>query len=400
MSSETSLFAPINLVFPNIFPNFYDTPAPAPDPTPNFVTAQSDTTFSNYSQNPSGVLTDAETSTLVNGGVALAIANAKGSFKSDPTFSSLFTNASVIGGDTPATGKSSSETKVLASFTVDANQNFSFDFSASLNETAKEIENPDAEYNKAQSQTAFLVLDTTNTDNPVVLDYFGLQGTLISSKNKAKLTFGSSSNVTIDDRNKSSDIDGDNGTDFLNGSAVGTYQRNFGSNTNITVVEINSSNVELAQDPLIGNLGEGVTYGTIRNDNLNGNFGNDNIYASLGNDKLSGGFGDDTLNGGLGNDTLNGGSGNDVLIGGGGNDTFIFKKSDVSFNNDYDVIQDFQVGDKIVLNGWRSGSLNITDTNDGTLIQLSNNSLFNSKQETIQVSGVNSSLINQAIQLT
>ncbi|MEH2057464.1 MAG: calcium-binding protein [Nostoc sp.] len=399
MSSQASLYAP-NLVFPSVFRNFYNTPAPNPNPTPNFVTAQSDTTFSNYSQNPSGFLTDAETSTLVNGGVASAIANAQGSFKSDPSFSSLFTSASIVASDAPVTSNSSSETKVLASFAVDANQNFSFDFSASLGETAKEIEDPNAEYNQAQSQTAFLVLDTTNPDNPVLLDYFGLQGTLISSQNKAKLTFGSSSNVTIDSRNKSSDVNGNNGTDFLNGSAVGTYQQNFNSNTNITVVEINTSNVELAQDPLIGNLGRGVTYGTIRNDNLNGTFGNDNIYGSLGNDTINGGYGNDTLNGGLGNDVLIGGPGNDVLIGGGGNDTFLFKKSDVALANNYDVIQDFQAGDKIVLNGWTSGSLNITDTNNGALIQLGNNSLFNSKQETIQVSGVSSSLVNQAIQFT
>ncbi|MCW5315419.1 hypothetical protein GTQ43_16875 [Nostoc sp. KVJ3] len=392
-------------LFPNLFPNPTPTPTPTPDPTPNFVTAQSNTTFSNYSQNASGTLTDAQTNTLVQGGVALAIANAQATFNNDPTFSSLFTDTSVIASGGPLVGSSSSETKVLASFTVGAYQKFSFDFSADLGETAKEIENSNVEYNQADSKTTFLVLDTTNPNNPVVLDYFGLQGSLISSNKTANLTFGNSANVKINTLNKSSDINGNNGSDSLYGVAVGTYQRNFTRTTNITVVEINSSVVQLAQDPLIGNLGKDVIYGTIWNDNLTGTFGNDKIYASLGNDTLNGGYGNDTLNGGLGNDLLIGGSGNDVLIGGGGNDTFLFKNSDTFLRNDYDIIQDFQVGDKIVLNGWgyansifKLGSVNITDTKDGALIQL--NSLLN--QETILVSGVSSSVINssQSIQFS
>lgn len=383
------------LVIPNPCHNLY----PKTNPIPNFVTAQSNTTFSNYSQNPSGTLTDAQTNTLVQGGVGLAIANAQASFNNDPNFSSLFTDTSVIGSGAPLIGSSNSETKVLASFTVDANQKFSFDFLAGLGETAKEIENPKVEYNQAQSQTTFLVLDTTNPNNPVVLDYFGLQGGLISSNKTAALTFGSSAHIKINTLNKSSDINGNNGSDFLYGVAVGTYQRNFTCNTNITIVQINSSTVELAQDPLIGNLGKDVIYGTIWNDNLTGTFRADKIYASLGNDTLNGGYGNDTLNGGLGNDLLIGSSGNDVLIGGDGNDTFWFKKVDTFLRNDFDVIQDFQVGDKIVLNGWGSansifklGSVNITDTKHGAIIKL--NSLFN--QETILVSGVSASLINNS----
>ncbi len=388
-----------------------------PNPNPNFVTAQGNTIYFNYSQSPSGTLTNAQTETLVKGGVGVAIAEAQAIFfNNDPTFSSLFTDASVIGLDGQFTGSADSQTKVLASFAVGANQGFSFEFSADLALTAKEIENPKVEYNKAHSKTAFLVLDTTNINKPVVLDYFGLQGDLISSKKIGDLTLGSSRNVAINSRNKSSDIDGNNGSDFLNGSAVGTYQRNFIRNTNITVVEINISAVELAGDTLIGNLGKDFIYGTIWNDNLIGTNGADKIYASLGDDKLygnkgndildagqgndwlDGGDDNDTLYGGLGNDTLYGGSGNDVLVGGDGKDTFLFKRSDTLFRNDFDVIQDFQVGiDKIVLDDWGYINTNtwlklgnITDTKDGAVIKL--NSLLN--QETILVSGVTASQIN------
>jgi serralysin len=398
--------------------------SPDPNPSPNFVTAQGGTIFSNYSQSPSAILTTAQTDTLVQGGIALAIAEAQAIFlNNDLTFSALFTDASVIGLSGQFTGSADSETKVLANFTVAANQSFSFDFSADLALTAKEIENSKVEYNKAQSKSTFLVLDTTDINKPKVLDYFGIQGNLISSNQSGELTIGNSRNITINSRDKSSDINGNNGTDFLNGTAIGTYRRNFTSSTNITVVEINISAVELAGDTLIGNLGKDVIYGTIWNDNLTGTNAADKIYASLGDDKLhgkngndnldagqgndwlDGGDGNDSLYGGLGNDVLIGGSGNDVLVGGDGNDTFIFKRDDTLFRNDFDIIKDFQVGiDKIVFHDWGyiNTSLwlqlgNITDTENGAVLKL--NSSFN--QETILISGVSSSQINsQSITFT
>ncbi|MBD2532172.1 hypothetical protein H6G97_22340 [Nostoc flagelliforme FACHB-838] len=390
--------------------NLNNKPEPKPDPSPNFATAQGDTIFSNYSQGASEVLTAAQTDTLVKGGVIAAIAEAEASF--DSTFSSLFTQAAVIGLEGEFLGTSNSEAKVLASFAVDPNENFSFNFSADLALKAKEIENSDVEYNKAQSTSTFLVLDTTNPNKAKVIDYFGVQGKLISSRQIGNLTFGSSSNVKIDSRNKTSDIDGDNGSDFLNGGAVGTYQRNFNRNTNLTIVEINTSSAELAGDTLIGNLGKDVIYGTIRKDNLTGTNGADKLYASLGNDKLSGkkgndvldagqgndtldgGDGNDTLYGGLGNDVLVGGSGNDVLVGGDGKDRFTFQRSDVLLKNDFDVIQDFQVGiDKIVLNGWGTQG-SITDTNDGALLTLNSNLLSSSNPQTILFAGLDSSQIS------
>ncbi|MEH2003871.1 calcium-binding protein [Nostoc sp.] len=404
--------------------NFNSNPNPNSNSNPNFVSAQGNTIFSNYSQSPSGTLTEAQTKTLVKGGLGVAIAEAQASFfKADKTFLALFTNTSVTGLNGQFAGNSDSETKVLASFEIHANQSFSFEFSANLALTTKEIEDSEVEYNKAVSQTAFLVLDTTNLNKPIVLDYFGIEGNLISSNEIADLNVGSSSNVTINLNKKISDINGDNGSDSLNGSAVETYQRNFTHNSNITVVEINTSAVELAGDTLIGNLGQDVIYGTIWNDSLTGTNGADKIYASLGDDKLfgkegndileagqgndslDGGNGNDTLYGGLGNDVLIGGSGDDVLVGGDGNDKFIFKSGDTLLRNDFDVIKDFKVGiDKIVLDGWSYintgltlGTINITDSKDGAVFKL--DSLFN--QETILISGVSASKINsQSIAFT
>ncbi|MEH2332699.1 calcium-binding protein [Nostoc sp.] len=416
MASRVSLrLTPQKLLSFNGRVNLNNKPDPKPDPSPNFVTAEGDATFSNYSEGTSSILTATQADTLVQGGITAAIAEAKASF--DPTFSSLFTQAAVVGLSGQFEGTSDSEAKVLASFAVGRNESFSFDFSADLELTAKEIENPDVEYNKGQSTTTFLVLDTTNPNKAKVLDYFGIQGKLVSSDQIGDLKFGRSRNVTIDSRDKDSDIDGDNGTDFLNGNAVGTYDRNFNRNTNLTIVKINTSSVELAGDTLIGNLGTDVIYGTIRKDNLRGTNGADKLYASLGDDKLSGnrgnddldagqgndslngGDGNDTLYGGKGNDTLNGGGGNDVLVGGDGNDTFTFKRTDSLLKKDFDVIQDFQVGvDKLVLNGWGSQG-NITDTNDGALLTLNSLSLSlsNNPQQSILFSNLSASDISSVI---
>ncbi|MDZ8084760.1 MAG: hypothetical protein RMY16_04055 [Nostoc sp. DedQUE12b] len=426
MVSRISLrLTPQKLLSFNGRTNLNNRPDPKPDPSPNFVTAEGDATFSNYSESAASILTATQADTLVKGGITAAIAEAQASF--DPTFSSLFTQAAVVGLSGQFEGASNSEAKVLASFAVGRNESFSFDFSADLKLAAKEIENSDVEYNKAQSTTTFLVLDTTNPNRARVLDYFGIQGKLISSDKIGDLTFGRSSNVKIDDRDKSSDVDGNNGSEFLNGSAVGTYERNFKRNTNLTIVKINTTSVELAGDTLIGNLGTDVIYGTIRKDNLTGTTRADKLYASLGDDKLSGNRGNDdldagqgndslngddgndTLYGGKGNDTLYGGSGNDVLVGGEGNDTFTFKRTDTLLKKELDVIQDFQVGvDKLVLDGWGSRG-NITDTSDGALLTLNSLSLGtslslgnslsigNNPQQSILFSNVSASDISSVI---
>ncbi len=388
------------------------------NPNPNFAKATGLTVFSNYSQ-ASGDLTFALAETLVKGGVAVAIAEAKAIFNNDPTFSALFTDSTGIGLEGPYAGSANSETKVVANFAVGANQTFSFDFSADLALTAKEIENPDTEYNEAQSKTAFLVLDTKDPNKPQVLDYFGIRGKLISSKQIGQLKFSRSRNVKIASRDQTTDVNGNNGQDFLTGKYVGTYQETFKRDTKITLVEINASAVTFLGDTLIGNLGKDVIYGTINNDKLNGTDDADKMYGSLGDDRLDGNKGDDILEGGEGNDRLNGGQGNDklyggsgddiliggrgsdILVGGDGYDQFVFKRGD-SLNSDLDVIQDFQVGiDKIVLQNW--GNLNpdqwlkemfsqgnITNTKDGVLFKFDSGR----NEGTLLIAGVSSNQIN------
>ncbi|NET30943.1 MAG: hypothetical protein F6K19_02925 [Cyanothece sp. SIO1E1] len=294
----------------------------------NYAEATGSAQFFNYSQSASGSLTSVDFEILVKGGVAAAIANADATFINDPTFTDLFTENTAVGEDGAFKVKSKSKTEVVASFEVTAGQAFSFDFTADLDLEAREIEDPDAEYSKARSKTTFLVLDVSKgVENPKLLDFFGFKGRLISSEEIGKLKSGSSGNVSFTSFGET-DIDGDNGIDFVNGFVTGSYQRTFNRDTQLAVVEINTSLVKLRGDTLIGNLGNDVRYGSIWADHLHGTNRDDKIYGSLGKDKLKGKKGDDILEGGHGKDKLYGNEGKDKLYGGEGSDTLRGGKDD------------------------------------------------------------------------
>ncbi|WP_424095602.1 lectin-like protein [Moorena producens] len=315
---------------------------------PNFANATGNAQFTNYSQAPAGTLTNAQVETLVKGGIATAIADAKSSFINDPAFSQLFSQSTVVGTEGAFQGSANSRTEVVGNFSVRANQKFSFNFSAALELNAKEIENSNREYSEAKSGTFFFLLNTDQMNQPKIIDSFAISGDLISSRRIGDIDFGFSRNITLNSPTKSFDINGNNGIDFAKGSVTGSYQQTFSRNTNLTLVEINQSAVKLLGDTLIDNLGNDVRYGTIWNDELRGTNSNDKIYGSLGNDslygfdgndileagqgddklygnsgsdKLHGSFGNDTLKGGSGKDMMYGGSGQDMMYGGTGNDT-------------------------------------------------------------------------------
>lgn len=385
--------------------------SPGDNPNPNYASATGGAVFSNYSQAASGTLTSADTDTLVKGGVSAAIADAQAVFSNDPNFSALFTDSAVISLGEASQGSSSSEAKVVANFSIAKNQTFSFDFATNLQLQAKEIEDRKTEYNWAQGKTSFLILETADFKKPKVLDYFGMNGKLISADRMAELkvrTPRKQDYITITDRNQSTDIDGNNGQDFVTGSTTGHYQRKFNRDLNITIVELNTSDTKFKQDALIGKLGSDVTYGTISNDSINGTQGANKIYGSLGddkihahggedilegglgndwldggdkNDKIHGSDGDDTLIGGPGDDTLVGGSGNDLMRGNSGKNLFLFKNDDSLLTGEFDIIKEFKADQaKIELKGW--GTMNasdllagtatspfqISDTPDGTLL--------------------------------
>jgi Ca2+-binding RTX toxin-like protein len=298
-------------------------------PNPNYADATGNATFFNYSHAATDSLTSAELNALVNGGVGAALSDASALFINDPAFTTLFTETFVEALEEDFYGISESNTEVRAEFSIAANETFSFNFTADLDLEAKEIEDKDIEYSKAKSKSSFVVLDISNPNNPEVLDYFGVDGELVSSNQFGDVDWGNSSNITLTGNNDFMDIDGNNGDDFVTAAGTGTYSRTFSQATDITVVQINESFTKLIADYLIDNLGNDVQYGTISHDWLSGTSGGDKIYASFGIDVLNGWGGNDTLEGGggadllfghSGADKLNGGDGRDLVLGGSGND--------------------------------------------------------------------------------
>ncbi len=355
------------------------------DPNPNFAEAEGNAVFSNYSQPASGSLNSVEVQELISGGVASAIVDASAVFINDPGFTSLFTEAFAEGEDGEFKVKNKSQAQVNATFDITANQTFSFDFLANSSLTVKEIENPDVEYNKAKSKTTFLVLDTTDPDHPEILDFFGIKSKLISSEQLAETDSSASGNISFS-TTVDQEIDGDNGEDSLDTSVFsGTYSRTFGSDTRISVIETNTSATKLLGDTYINNLGSGVIYGGIWNDQLNGTNGADKIYASRkrdtlrgydgddileggsGRDKLYGNDDDDKLHGGEGRDFLRGGRGQDTLVGGDGKDILAGNRGDDSLrggdgqdalygNRGNDTLSG-EEGDDVLDGGWGSDVL-------------------------------------------
>lgn len=287
---------------------------------PLFAKATESAQFFNYSQNASGSLTSQETDVLVNGGIAAAISEASVTFIQNPTFTDFFVENTAIGEGGAFEVNINTQTKVVANFDITADDTFSFDFTADLDLTAKEIENADTEYSKAKLKTTFAVVDISNgVENPKLIDFFGFKGKLVSSQERGKLQSGSSDNFNFTTF-KEKDINGDNGTDFLDGFVTGNYERNFKSDTQIVIIEIITSEIELLGDTLINNLGNDVIYGTIWDDSLQGTNYQDKIYGSLGDDTIKGYDGDDIIEGGAGNDWLYGGYGRDSIHGGKGDD--------------------------------------------------------------------------------
>jgi hypothetical protein len=333
--------------------------------------------FFNYSQAADNSLNSADFQVLVQGGIAFAIANADSIFINDPGFTNLFTEtfAEGVGGHFEV--ESQTYTEVVATFDIAANQSFSFDFIADISLESTEIDNPNTAYSEAQSRIGFLVLDTSNVDQAEIIDFAGVSGELISSKKKGRVVaeIGRRQNLTINSTDTNKDIDGNNGEDFVNFFASGSYEQTFNQDTQVTIVEINRSFVQLQGDFLIDHLGDDVLSGTIAADRLNGTNNADKIYGSLGNDtidgksgddilegganhdRISGGWGNDKIHGGFGEDILTGGRGSDTLVGGDDADRFVFQRNQSLYNGELDIIVDFEVGvDKIEVKNWGNGN--------------------------------------------
>src|SRR3546814_825720 len=119
-----------------------------------------------------------------------------------------------------------------------------------------------------------------------------------------------------------------------------------------------------SNDVLNGNAGNDILKGGNSSDILNGGDGNDTLDGGNSADILYGGGGADTLRGGNSADVLNGGTGNDVLDGGNSRDTYVFADAGS------DTIVDYERGEQIDLSAFGVGEEDVTITNESIFVDL------------------------------
>ena len=278
--------------------------------------ASGSTIITNYSVDPSGTaaIGNIKVRTLSDGTLALAIADLNLNTGSNPGFSLISTSSAAFAQDGIYQALANSQGTIVGSFSVDAQESFSFDFSTSLDVAAK-TSNPNSEFAEALGESTFVLLNAQTTE---IVDYFTVSGGVVTTEDNDFFLLNHTDNVNL--RTSNSDYNFGGTAESISGFYQGSYEYTPRAQTDLVLAELNTSYVNLSGDFLIDNLGRRVTYGSLNNDRINGSRRGDKIYASLGDDVVDGKYGNDTIEGGYGNDVLKGNRGNDRLGGALGDD--------------------------------------------------------------------------------
>ncbi len=312
----------------------------------NYVEVFANVFFQDYSHDPSGTQVDTKAYTTITSGITLA--NAESEALYDLGLSTLLNKISGLGEAGAFEGSATNESQIIAHFDIKAGETFSFKFLTDLLLKAKEIDNDDIEYNQAELNVRFLLIDSFGN----IIDHANLEATLISSEQIGDLKTKFSGNFTLNDQQESFDIDGDNNSDYISSTTEGTYERTFKKDTSLTLIKVHNTAAYWLGDSLIGNLDSDVIYGSIWNDFLLGTQQDDNFYGSFGDDILFGWNGDDFFEGGKGDDWLYGGKGDDTLLAENDNDWLHGEHGDdVLLAGDGDDILQGGKGDDILEGG-------------------------------------------------
>lgn len=311
MSSETVFLSPIS---------------PVESSSPSMSSAAGTISLFNFNRKASKGWLPFEANVFVAGSNAVTNANVDSLLTHNKPFIDLTTDRFSKGDKGIYLSDSTISNSAITTFDVLANETLSFDFSTDIIDLkARGKENVEAFYNHTELTTAFLVLDSTDRSNPILLDSFVYDALLIPSEDVSEIDIEAGDGISLTDYDGSTDAN--NNFSIADGFSLGTYEQLFEEDTQISIVALNLSSNYLFEDAFIGNLGNDVIYGRVDNDfALRGTRGDDKIYASLGddnvlglrgNDTIEGGLGDDKLDGSLGNDAIHGGKGDDDIIGGG-----------------------------------------------------------------------------------
>lgn len=218
--------------------------AATPSQAASLAYSGSEFDFYNFSQNPDTISTLANTNTDVfsNGGVVDALALAKANFTVDPAVAFNSSVAQAFGEDSGYLGLAQSQAQVLGNFIVEAGNAFYFDFTGLL-EMGTEIDDPEIESASALGNTYFVLLDSTDSANSIVLDYFGIAGNLTTPNNNDFLEFDNSEYVTL--TNQSIETDFGSNQEYGLAYFTGTYYRDFSSTINLTLVEVKQNEAKV-----------------------------------------------------------------------------------------------------------------------------------------------------------
>ncbi|HAX74877.1 MAG TPA: hypothetical protein DCY88_03345, partial [Cyanobacteria bacterium UBA11372] len=208
--------------------------------------ALSDANFllNNFSHSPTATSTKAEGYVSTNAAPGSSIvdyASAYAVFNRQNPLAYNTTLSLGIGQGNNYLGTSDSKAKVVGNFLVGTNDYFKFNFAGDLN-LKTSIDTFFTESAKAAGNIYFLVLDTTNSQNIGVLDYFLLSGNLSTLGGPDYLFAQKTNRVQLNSFSQQKDFIGNQ--ELASGSVTGSYRRYFNKPTNLTVVEVKENSTK------------------------------------------------------------------------------------------------------------------------------------------------------------
>jgi hypothetical protein len=222
----------------------------------SFAGSISSFNLNNFSHQADSTLTStiANSFTFANiGSSSNAISQADAIFMNPPGGGSFAGNLAV----TTASGQGSefeaiaeAEAKVVGNFLIEESQTFSFDFSGAL-QLDTSIDHPNFERAKASGDIILLLVDSTDAENIIFLDYFNLSGNLATVGSNDFLIQNQTSNFQLNTFTEHTSFGGLQELAF--GEVAGYFEKSFDSPTQLTLVEVKANLVAVkTPEPMNG----------------------------------------------------------------------------------------------------------------------------------------------------
>ncbi len=215
----------------------------SPSKAATFAYSEGNFFFSEFSQNPSNVATITDTLAIGEELMVDAIALAEAEFIVTPPQASNSSLSVAFGESQDYLVVAESEASVIGNFDIDANTNFSFNFSGDL-ELATSIDNPPKENARASGDISFALIDIQNSN---VLEFFNLVGNIATEGDNDFVTLQKSDNITLSEKLIAPGFGGLQ--EFLAVSVEGSFESHFAKETTLALVEVKRNRAEVKAVP-------------------------------------------------------------------------------------------------------------------------------------------------------